>query len=151
MHALGDDDAQPAPSKSAAEPAGGLAAGTILLVEDDEYVRASTRNVLRRAGYVVLEAASAAEALRVAEGYEPAIDMLLTDVVLPRMTGPQLADRLRATRPGLPVLFMSGYTDEAIVEHGILEAGLAYIEKPITVDLLTRRVREALQKPGSRS
>jgi two-component system cell cycle sensor histidine kinase/response regulator CckA len=87
----------------------------------------------------------------VAEGYEPAIDMLLTDVVLPRMTGPQLADRLRATRPGLPVLFMSGYTDEAIVEHGILEAGLAYIEKPITVDLLTRRVREVLQKPGSRS
>ncbi len=149
--ARGGDDAQPAPSKSAAEPADGLAAGTILLVEDDEYVRASTRNVLRRAGYEVLEAASAVEALRVAEGYEPAIDMLLTDVVLPRMTGPQLADRLRATRPGLPVLFMSGYTDEAIVEHGILEAGLAYIEKPITVDLLTRRVREVLQKPGSRS
>lgn len=147
--AHGGDDAlptpTPTPTPNAGVPAEALATGTILLVEDDEYVRASTGNVLRRAGYEVLEAASASEALGLAERFDGVIHLLLTDVVLPRVAGPELAGRLHAARPGVPVLFMSGYTDEAIVGHGILETGLAYIEKPITVDLLTRRVREAMR------
>ncbi|MDO9019623.1 MAG: ATP-binding protein [Myxococcales bacterium] len=145
--ALEGDDAWRSTAPTAAVPSGAPATGTILLVEDDEYVRASTGNVLRRAGYEVIEAASAMEALDVAERFDGVIHLLLTDVVLPRVAGPELAQMLRHARPGLPVLFMSGYTDEAIVGHGILETGLPYVEKPITVELLTRRVREAMGGP----
>jgi two-component system, cell cycle sensor histidine kinase and response regulator CckA len=131
-----------APVREAPEPTRG--SETILLVEDDDQVRESASGVLRRAGYHVIDADSPTEALRRSEETAAPIHLLLTDVVLPRMSGPALLARLRESRPGLPVVFMSGYTDEAVLEHGALDTEHAYIEKPLTVESLTGRVREAL-------
>ena len=117
---------------------------TILIVEDEEQVRTLVLSVLRRQGYRVLPAAHPGEALLLGEQHPGAIDLLLTDVVMPQMNGPELAKRLRAMRPELKVLCMSGYTDEAIVRHGVLESGAAFIQKPLTPVSLTRKVREVL-------
>jgi two-component system cell cycle sensor histidine kinase/response regulator CckA len=125
---------------------------TILLVEDDEQVRAVARGILRKKGYVVLEASNAEEARLHAERHPARIDLLLTDVVMPQMSGPQLANRLTSIRPEIAVLFMSGYTDDSVVRHGVLESQIAYLQKPITSDTLTSKVRMVLdglkQRPG---
>ena len=117
---------------------------TILVVEDEEQVRTLVSSVLRRQGYRVVPAAHPGEALLLGEQHPGVIDLLLTDVVMPQMNGPELAKRLIAIRPALKVLCMSGYTDEAIVRHGVLESGAAFIQKPLTPVSLTRKVREVL-------
>ena len=117
---------------------------TILLVEDSEGVHNLAVRVLRARGYTVLTAHSGAEAETVARTHQGPIHLLLTDVVLPQVGGPELAKRLAAQRPQLKVLFMSGYTDNSIVHHGVLAAGVSYLQKPFTPEGLARRVREVL-------
>jgi signal transduction histidine kinase/ActR/RegA family two-component response regulator len=117
---------------------------SILLVEDQEEVRKVARHILERYGYRVFEARNADEALRFCERPSLSIHLLLTDVVMPEIGGTQLAARLRALRPELRVLYMSGYTENAIVHHGILEPGVAYLQKPLLPEALARRVREVL-------
>jgi len=119
---------------------------TILLVEDAEMVRKLTLEVLCTIGYRVLEAASGSEALQISESTEEPIDLLLTDVVMPEMSGKELANHLLSLRPEMKVLFMSGYTDDTIVYHGLLDKGLNFIEKPFAPDALARTVREVLQR-----
>ena len=119
---------------------------TILLVEDAERVRTLARLILHRNGYRVLEARDGEEALRLSEQHPGLIHLLVTDVVMPSMSGRQLAERLLTPRPALKVLYMSGYTDDAIVRHGILEAGTPFLQKPFTTEGLARKVREVLDR-----
>ena len=117
---------------------------TVLVVEDVTAVRAVTREMLRRHGYQVLEAADGSAALQVAAAHGAPIHLLLTDVVMPDVNGPDLANRLTAVRPEMKVLFMSGYTDDAVVRHGILSEGIAYLQKPFTPRVLAGKVRSVL-------
>ena len=118
---------------------------TVLLVEDDESLRMLAREILTVQGYAVIEAASPRDALRIHQAHQGRIDLLLTDVVMPEMNGRQLADRLKAARPTMAVLFMSGYTGEALrAGGGVAEFTGQLLQKPFTPDGLTRRVREVL-------
>ncbi|HKY04794.1 MAG TPA: response regulator, partial [Blastocatellia bacterium] len=117
---------------------------TILLVEDEEAVRKLTCAVLQMNGYTVLEAESSEEAIEIAEHYKARIELLLTDVVLPQISGKSLANTIGLTRPDIKVLYISGYTDEAIANHGVLEPGTAFLQKPFTPNALTNKVREVL-------
>ncbi len=119
---------------------------TILLVEDDEQVRAVACSILRRHGYRVIEAANGGEALLACEQHTATIHLLLSDVILPKISGRQIAERLSPLRPEMKVLFMSGYTDDAIMQHGVLESDVAYLQKPLTPEKLTRAVREVLSR-----
>jgi CheY-like chemotaxis protein len=118
---------------------------TILLIEDDATVRALAREILELNGYRILEARNGDEALKIAAG-PVMFQLLLTDVVMPGQSGRELADQLMAQRNDLRVLFMSGYTDDAIVHHGVLEDGLDFIQKPFSPDALARRVRVVLDR-----
>ncbi len=119
---------------------------TILLVEDDRLVRRLTREILGSAGYTVLDAPNPVEALRILQERDKSPDLVLTDIVMPQMSGRELAERLGALRPGIRVLYMSGYTDDAVVRHGIMAAEVEFIQKPFTPAELTRRVRELLDR-----
>ncbi|MCI0487429.1 MAG: response regulator [Blastocatellia bacterium] len=120
---------------------------TILLVEDDEAVRKLTRQILEMNGYTVLEAGNAGEALAVCQQHTEPIDLMITDVVMPGMSGHELAERLALTGRELKVLYMSGYTDNAIVRHGIMDEDTTFLQKPFTPDSLARKAREVLEKP----
>ena len=117
---------------------------TILLVEDEVMVRTLAQRSLERSGYTVLVAGNGEEALTVASEHQGAIHLLLTDVVMPTMGGKEIADRLQLVRPSVGVLYMSGYTDDTIAQHGVLIAGTHLLSKPFTPDGLTRKVREVL-------
>jgi len=135
------------PEQPAAAPAPRAAprgSETVLLVEDDEAVRALARKMLAAHGYTVLAAASGAEALKLAADHTGPIHLLVTDVVLPGMSGRELATRFQSVRPGLKVLYTSGYTDDAVVHHGVLDPGIAFLQKPFTSGTLARKVRETL-------
>jgi CheY-like chemotaxis protein len=121
--------------------------GTVLVVEDDEGVRRLATRVLARGGYSVVEAGSGSEALRVAEDAGASVDLLLTDVVMPGMSGRELADTLRVRFPRVKILYSSGYTDDAVVRHGILEAEVAFLQKPYTPASLLERVHHVLGDP----
>jgi CheY-like chemotaxis protein len=120
----------------------------ILVAEDESAVRAVVCRALRAHGYTVLEAENAAGALRLAAQPGLHLDLLLTDVVMPGLSGGALARRLLEERPGLRVLYMSGYSDEAIGRHGALEPGTHFVQKPFASDVLLRAVREALDAPA---
>jgi DNA-binding NtrC family response regulator len=118
---------------------------TILVAEDEDGVRSLTREVLEKYGYTVLEAANGEEALKVADRHHGPLHLLLSDVVMPRMGGPELAQELVARRPEVKVLYMSGYTDHPMVRRGVVNAGVAFLQKPFTPTVLVSRIREVLE------
>jgi CheY-like chemotaxis protein len=117
---------------------------TVLLVEDEPALRALTKRVLSSAGYTVIDAGNGDEALAALAAFEGPVDLMLTDVVMPGMNGRDLATRVIALRPAIKVLFASGYTDDAIFRHGVLDDGSRFISKPYAPAELRRKVREAL-------
>ena len=141
-----EEDAAPVPASPAPAvlPRG---TETILLVEDDPELRALALDILRGSGYTVLEARQGNEALLVLERHAGPIHLLVTDVVMPQMGGRALAERLASLRPEMKVLYMSGYSEAAITQHGVLDPGTAFMAKPFTADELTRKIREVLDAP----
>ncbi len=121
-----------------------LAGETILLVEDQEAVRHLTREILEMSGYVILEAASGKEALRISGEHKAPIRLMVTDVVMPGMSGTELGQRLRALRPEMKVLYISGYADDAL-HDGVLDAGSVFLQKPVKAAELERVVRQLLE------
>jgi CheY-like chemotaxis protein len=119
---------------------------TILVVEDNMTVRQLTNEILALCGYRVLSAGSAEEALRICKDFQEPVDLLLTDVIMPNQSGPTLAERLTKLRPGIKVLYMSGYTEQMIGQQGLSEGSVALLEKPFTVRELASKVREVLNK-----
>ncbi|MCI0355841.1 MAG: PAS domain S-box protein [Acidobacteria bacterium] len=135
--------AEPEAARTAEKPG----SETILVVEDEEGVRSLVRHVLHRQGYNVLEARHAGEALMLCDRYRQTIHLLLTDVILEDVSGPELARRLVAARPRTKVLFMSGYTDDAVLRHGVQSAEAPFLQKPFSTHALARKVREVLDQP----
>ncbi|HEV8248320.1 MAG TPA: response regulator, partial [Polyangiaceae bacterium] len=116
---------------------------------DDDQVRVVVRGILAKNGYHVIEANNAGGALLHSEKHPGIIHLLLSDVVMPQMSGPELAKRLASIRPDMKVLCMSGYTDDSIVRHGVLEAHITFLQKPITPETLMTKVREVLSAKRS--
>jgi two-component system, cell cycle sensor histidine kinase and response regulator CckA len=117
---------------------------TVLLVEDEDSVREPVRQVLQRIGYTVLEAREGDEALKICNQHDGEISLLVTDVVMPRMGGRDLAEHLVPMHPKMKVLYLSGYTDDAVLRHGVTEAATPFLQKPFTPEALARKVREVL-------
>ncbi len=128
-------------------PASVRGSETVLVVEDDELIRKLVQKVLKANGYTVLVAGSGGDAEQVAGQHQGPIHLLMTDVVLPGLNGREVARRLTAARAGIRVLYLSGYTDDAIVHHGVLEPGVAFLQKPFAPTALSRKVREVLDSP----
>jgi CheY-like chemotaxis protein len=119
---------------------------TVLLVEDEPAVREMTKAALQRHGYTVLPAATGAEALRIARANHGVINVVLTDVVMPGMSGPQLVEQLREEQPRLAALFMSGYTSDAVFRHGIETGQADFLQKPFSTSALAAKLRQVLDK-----
>ncbi|HUO31062.1 MAG TPA: response regulator [Bryobacteraceae bacterium] len=143
--------AEPHPAMASEKPQMATLSGneTILVLEDEARVRKLICEVLTGRGYHVLEAVRGTDAIRMANEYDGRIHMLLTDVVMPEMSGPQALEQIRAQYPNMKVLFMSGYTDEAMAHHGILTSGAPFLQKPFLPDALARKVREVLSSQAS--
>ncbi len=133
----GDDAGDPASPRLSGDE-------TVLLVEDEPGVRKLVRGILEQYGYRVIEAGSGPQALEMEAGHEGRIDLLLTDVVLPKMSGRDVADALVLSRPGIKVLYLSGYTDHVVRDRGVLAAGASFLQKPFTPEVLARKIREVL-------
>jgi len=121
---------------------------TVLLVEDEEALRRLARRILERSGYRVLESRNGREALERATAHDGPIHLVLTDVIMPEMSGRGLVERLRAVRPAAAVVYMSGYTDDDVVRRGLFEPGSRFVQKPFVADELLRVVREMLEGAG---
>jgi two-component system cell cycle sensor histidine kinase/response regulator CckA len=118
---------------------------TLLLVEDEASVRQASRQFLTRSGYIVLEATDGEDATRVSREYRDPIHLLVTDVVMPRMGGPTLAERLTDERPDMKVLFVSGYAENTVLKHGKVDVATRFLQKPFSLKTLARKVREVLE------
>jgi len=129
-----------------AAPAASTGHETVLVVEDEDSMRALIERILRKAGYTVLTAENGGDALALFDKYAGKIDLLLTDVVMPQMSGREIAAQLARAKPSIKVLYMSGYTDEIIDRHGVLEPGVRLIAKPFAAAEMTRRVRMLLDE-----
>jgi len=139
---VADPPGQPGLAKHPQAPTGG--SETVLLVEDEESVRELVRETLQNKGYTVMEASDGINGMKVAETYDGKIDILITDVVMPGMSGRELAQRVAASRPSIRVLYLSGYTEDAIIHEGVLDPGTAFLQKPFTLQALARKVRDVL-------
>jgi CheY-like chemotaxis protein len=147
---LSEDDVAASAVPPAATAAGG--SETILLLEDEPALREVVQEMLETAGYTVLTGPTPKEALQSALDSRVAVHLVLTDVVMPHLSGKEAAARVRDIHPGAPVLFMSGYTDEAIGHHGVLEPTAHFLQKPFTTEVLLNKVRQVLQTlPNSAS
>jgi two-component system cell cycle sensor histidine kinase/response regulator CckA len=140
-------DGETAPPAAAVQPTTLEGTETILLAEDQEEVRAVMLTALGRHGYTVLVALNGDDALRIVREHPGPIHLLITDVVMPAMSGRELVSRVQASHPGIRVMYASGYTDDAIVRHGVLEAGVIFLQKPFTPTALLRKIREVLDAP----
>jgi CheY-like chemotaxis protein len=138
------DEPAPAPAR----PESSVGTETVVVAEDDEMVRALVRVTLEASGYEVLEAASGEAALRLCEAHPGPVHVLVTDMVMPGMGGRALADRLQASRPGLRVLFVSGYAESEVIEHGEPGPETAFVQKPFTPEELALQVRALIDRPA---
>jgi CheY-like chemotaxis protein len=131
--------------------AGGAGGETLLLVEDEPLVRELAREILEGEGYLVLDAGSGSEALHIGREHGHRIDLIVTDIIMPGMNGREVFERLSEGRSDLKVLYMSGYTQSAIVHRGVLEPGTPFLQKPFTIPTLLERVREILDSAAAPS
>jgi response regulator RpfG family c-di-GMP phosphodiesterase len=139
---------EPARQRSASGIAPAAGSETLLLTEDEASVRRFMRRVLDEQGYTVFEAANGAEALQLAARHPGPIDLLVSDVIMPELGGAELAQRLKRTHPETRVLYVSGYADDAIGQHGVLAEDASFLAKPFTSESLVRKVREVLDAAG---
>jgi PAS domain S-box-containing protein len=139
---VADPPGQQGLAKHTQAPSGG--SETVLLVEDEDSVRELVRETLQSKGYTVMEACDGITGMKVAETHDGKIDILITDVVMPGMSGRELAQRVSAARPTIKVLYLSGYTEDAIIHEGVLDPGTAFLQKPFTLQALARKVRDVL-------
>ncbi len=135
---------QPAEGAAADSSQPEAASETILVVEDEKAVRDLTVRMLERLGYKLLTASSGVEAIEISRAHTGRIDLLLTDVVMPNMSGRQLADALAPSRPDMKVLYLSGYTENTVIHHGVLDANVEFLPKPFSREILSKKLRDIL-------